>query len=284
LLSVPFAALRLVSTEGQAGYLQDKYTVVSEPSIGVLLALLAHPQPRRPMKVAVIADPVFSTADPRLGGRVVRVGDASPGAAGDGASLSAERGVSGQADWTAIAGVDDLHRLPFAGRLLIPGFALATAVLLAAIVFAHWSSHPAAQVAKAPPAATAPQPRPPRSVRLPGAETLGAAVVFFPQHLSRGTAQPAPLQLRLDSQRKVELELELPATASAGSAPWSVTIRDAHGIVLVRRGLRARQFDAIPFVSTSVDASAFAPGSYRVSLSQMTAHPASTEWDLKTIR
>lgn len=115
LLSIPFGALRIASPVGPA-YLQGKYTVVSEPSIGVLLALLAHPQPSRPMKVAVIADPVFSTADPRFGGRIVPVDDAPPGTASDGASLSSDGDAPGQADWISIAGVDHLRRLPFAGR------------------------------------------------------------------------------------------------------------------------------------------------------------------------
>lgn len=176
-----------------------------------------------------------------------------------------------------------LPRRP-ARRFLIPGFALAAGVLIAVLVFAHWSSHPTAQLARAPLAAAAPQPSRSPSVGLPGPEALDAATVFFPQRVSRGTAQPAPLQLRLGSRHEVKLELELPATASAASALWSVTIQDAHGIVLVRRGLRARQFDGIPFVSTSFDASALPPGSYRVSLSQRIAHPASTEWYLKTIR
>jgi CHAT domain-containing protein len=67
LLSVPFEALRIAPEHGQGSvYVQERYSLVREPSIGVLLELLQEPIQRQSMKVAVIADPVFSANDSRL--------------------------------------------------------------------------------------------------------------------------------------------------------------------------------------------------------------------------
>lgn len=63
LASVPFAALRLSSGD----YLVQRYEVVEEPSASVAMALLRRPIPqhKRP-RVAIFADPVYNTFDPRL--------------------------------------------------------------------------------------------------------------------------------------------------------------------------------------------------------------------------
>jgi CHAT domain-containing protein/tetratricopeptide (TPR) repeat protein len=116
LLSVPFEALRIGVPGKRAAYLQDDYSVVREPSIGVLLALLGHPQVHQPLKVAVIADPVFRASDPRLAGRGVRVADPAPVESAERGGPPAGEEGNGGAGWMGIAGMDHLRRLTAAHR------------------------------------------------------------------------------------------------------------------------------------------------------------------------
>jgi CHAT domain-containing protein/tetratricopeptide (TPR) repeat protein len=132
LLSLPLEALRIPQSYGgqtNSVYLQDNYCVVREPSIGVLLELLQRPSRRQSMKIALIADPVFSPSDPRFVNRAAGVvsnairivsnasGDVpdSPSRAIKPASLSTPTTES-RADWTSTIGAAGLHRLPFAAR------------------------------------------------------------------------------------------------------------------------------------------------------------------------
>lgn len=125
LLSLPLEALRIPqSHSGQKNSvsLQDSYCVVREPSIGVLLELLQRPIRRQSMKIALIADPVFSPSDPRfVNGAAGVVSNASgdvpgsPSSAIELASLSTPT-TENRADWASTIGTARLHRLPFAAR------------------------------------------------------------------------------------------------------------------------------------------------------------------------
>jgi CHAT domain-containing protein/tetratricopeptide (TPR) repeat protein len=114
LLSVPFEALRISQARGHlksSVYLQSKYCIVREPSIGVLRELLQRPARQQPMKIALIADPVFSASDPRLVRRTVGNTDSSLHLA----SLSSRR-AEDRANWETFTGADRLSRLSFAGQ------------------------------------------------------------------------------------------------------------------------------------------------------------------------
>lgn len=165
-------------------------------------------------------------------------------------------------------------------RWFFPAFAAtaALAVVCAALFQAH-RSRPAApaNVAQAAPAAPGPAAR----SGGPGeAQALAPAILFFPQHVSRGASRPAPLRLRLNVPRPVTLELELPAVASAPSHPWSVSLARAGVVVARTRGLYPRHVGGIPFVEVEIMPGVLKPGSYQVSLRQPNS-PASraTVWD-----
>ncbi|HUB28971.1 MAG TPA: CHAT domain-containing protein [Terracidiphilus sp.] len=65
LLSLPFPALRIASHEG-AHYAIERYTFLREPSAAVALHLRHNKPHSNEESIAVFADPIFSTADPRL--------------------------------------------------------------------------------------------------------------------------------------------------------------------------------------------------------------------------
>ncbi|MFP5230137.1 MAG: CHAT domain-containing protein [Acidobacteriota bacterium] len=104
LLSVPFEELRIVSENGKEAYLQDRYCVAREPSIAVLLSLVKQKEDARTVRIAVIADPVYSLSDPRIragaedtpGGRLASNGPAD---------------ADEQTAWVSVAGVNRLQRL-----------------------------------------------------------------------------------------------------------------------------------------------------------------------------
>lgn len=104
LQSIPFEALRLTA-HGHSAYLQDRYCVVREPSIGVLLALLQYPEKVQPMRVALVADPVFSASDPRLTSHATQV-----------ARAALTKTMPSSADWTRILGANQPARLRYAGE------------------------------------------------------------------------------------------------------------------------------------------------------------------------
>lgn len=102
-LSVPMGALRVASTNGEAARsLQDRYCIVQEPSITVLLALLQRQQHSRSTEIAVIADPVFNADDPRLAG--VR------------ATGQAESKPATDSFWEQTTTAGHLQRLAYAGQ------------------------------------------------------------------------------------------------------------------------------------------------------------------------
>jgi CHAT domain-containing protein/tetratricopeptide (TPR) repeat protein len=111
LLSVPFEALQIGIPDKRDTYLQDKYTVVREPSIGVVLNLLSQAQVRQPMKVAIFADPVYNASDPRLSGS--RIESTAPSAAPVSlrGELQSERDMVDGKSWIGITGLDHLRRL-----------------------------------------------------------------------------------------------------------------------------------------------------------------------------
>ncbi len=65
LLSVPFPALRVGAGSG-ARFLQDRYCIVQEPSIHVLLNLIERKSEPGTRKTAIVADPVYAKDDPRF--------------------------------------------------------------------------------------------------------------------------------------------------------------------------------------------------------------------------
>lgn len=78
--SVPFAALR-VPTLGRSpslAYAIARYTLVEEPSASVLLRLIRPvPAASRATRIAVFADPVYSSSDPRVTGKVILAADST---------------------------------------------------------------------------------------------------------------------------------------------------------------------------------------------------------------
>jgi CHAT domain-containing protein len=114
LLSVPFEALRLAHAGTATGiYVQERYRVVREPSIQVLIDLWTRHEQSPPMKIALIADPVFGANDPRL-----LTHTAIPGAPKVGDTPSDSKAPSGSAfsaEWTNLTGSAQLRRLAFAG-------------------------------------------------------------------------------------------------------------------------------------------------------------------------
>jgi CHAT domain-containing protein/tetratricopeptide (TPR) repeat protein len=122
LLSVPFEALRLASAGAASGiYVQERYSVVREPSIRVLLDLWNRHEQSPPMKIAVIADPVFGADDPRLlkrtasdSGPKLRIAPSEPKVP-NGPASSIVSAAESRTDWTNLTGSAQLRRLSFAG-------------------------------------------------------------------------------------------------------------------------------------------------------------------------
>jgi CHAT domain-containing protein len=112
LLSVPFEALRITHT-GAAGaiYLQERYSVVREPSIQVLLDLWKRHEPNQPMKIALIADPVFGANDPRLLKQTAV--NSGPNPENEPSKPTVQNGPA-STDWSNLTGSAQLRRLSFA--------------------------------------------------------------------------------------------------------------------------------------------------------------------------
>jgi CHAT domain-containing protein len=104
LLSMPLEALRLPSATANATYVQDKYSVVREPSIQVLLDLWKRHAATQPMKIAVIADPVFGKNDRRI-----------PRQSAAQQTPSIVDVAESRTDWANLTGSAQLRRLSFAG-------------------------------------------------------------------------------------------------------------------------------------------------------------------------
>ena len=104
LLSVPFEALRIASEGGRNAYLQDRYCIVREPSIAVLLRLARQKENARSVRIAVIADPIYSRSDPRIGA-------GAEGSDKAGTSSHHPPDTEEQSAWVGVAGVNRLQRL-----------------------------------------------------------------------------------------------------------------------------------------------------------------------------
>lgn len=113
LLSIPFGALRMPAARRRPVYLQSRYCVIREPSIAVFLALLDHPRPAHPMKIALFADPVLSPSDPRLSGASASVARTAVRLAD---SHAPDTRGGEQDDWIRLLGADRLTRLAWAHR------------------------------------------------------------------------------------------------------------------------------------------------------------------------
>lgn len=111
MLSIPFEALRIGMRHEAAEFLMDRYAVVREPSVGVLLALLEHDQTPRALRIALFADPVFNREDSRFSATAVGLKTVDAGIPASGGS-----GIGTVADWTQIAGAEHLARLAYTGR------------------------------------------------------------------------------------------------------------------------------------------------------------------------
>lgn len=113
LLSVPFEALRIAHAGAAGGiYLQETYSVVREPSIQVLLDLWKRHEQSQPMKIAVIADPVFAANDPRLLKQAAV--NSGPKSENPPSNPRVSNGPA-STDWTHLTGSAQLRRLSFAG-------------------------------------------------------------------------------------------------------------------------------------------------------------------------
>lgn len=105
---LPFAALRLPAPrdseragERRSEYAVARFCIVEEPSASVLVSLAGRRRPAgRPLRVAIFADPVYNTSDPRLQ-RHVRLAKSDPN------SVSS----AGVTAWDSEAGVEHLPRL-----------------------------------------------------------------------------------------------------------------------------------------------------------------------------
>lgn len=104
LLSVPFEALRIASEDGRDAYLQDRYCVVREPSIAVLVRLAKQKETARPVRIAVIADPIYGHSDPRIAADAEAAGKTETAG-------SHPPGIEEQMAWVGVAGVNHLQRL-----------------------------------------------------------------------------------------------------------------------------------------------------------------------------
>lgn len=113
LLSIPFEALRVSRSRG--AYLLDRYAILREPSIGVLLELLRRAATRRQMRIALFADPVFSMHDPRF---AKQPNSKSADALARDPMRPAALSVVGEEDdaWENIAGYRGLRRLIYSGQ------------------------------------------------------------------------------------------------------------------------------------------------------------------------
>lgn len=105
---LPFAALRLPAQgsntragSGHAEYAVARFRIVEEPSASVLLSLVERRHPgKRPLGVAIFADPVYNISDPRLQGHVLLAKDDSNSAPWTTATA-----------WDSAAGMERLPRL-----------------------------------------------------------------------------------------------------------------------------------------------------------------------------
>lgn len=105
---LPFAALRLpapASNDRTARVLTEyavaRFRIVEEPSASVLLSLIGRRHPgKRPLRVAIFADPVYNTSDARVQGHIVLA-----------KSDSSSAPPANNATWDSEAGMEHLPRL-----------------------------------------------------------------------------------------------------------------------------------------------------------------------------
>jgi hypothetical protein len=156
------------------------------------------------------------------------------------------------------------------GRVLIPGLAIAASMLLAACVFLLHAKRGLeihlAEAERAQELSGSLAMHESRNFQTAASASSHMARMFFATHIARGASGQAPLQLSAAQSGPVEFQLETPVGASS-TRPWSVSISDEHGTLILQTGLRVQQIDSVSFVHAYVDPSTFGPGNYNVLLS-----------------
>ena len=180
-------------------------------------------------------------------------------------------------DSTAVAAATPsrIRRAPWS-RFLVPGFALAIAILFFVSYEAEHRNERPVQTA-----GTEAPPSPASGANRQETMAEAAAVLFLPAHVARG-AEQQPSMLHLGNAAVVRLELETPA--SGASIRWNVRIADGE-TVFSAEGLKPRQAGVVSYVVAEVRTSQLPPKTYRVTLSpESSAGAVATTWDLQVVQ
>ena len=162
-------------------------------------------------------------------------------------------------------------------RILVPGFALAIAILFfVAYTAEHRSGLPSQATGTV--AKTASDSAGSRQ----SAGLQAAAVLFLPAHVARGAAQQ-PSVLHVGSASLVKLELETPAGDT--STRWNVRLTSGGASVFSADNLPSQQAGVVSYVIAQVPSAQLPPKVYQITLSpQSPAGAVTASWDFRILQ